>query len=385
MKLCIIAPMFPLPREQPSMGPDNVIYNLVKEIIAIDTELSIDIVTIHNKAKNKFVDERFSNVRVHYYPRSKYLPRNFGDPIIIKKFLKNKNYDIIHSHCTFALARSMNLKVPKVLTLHGIYHIEKKFVKNPLSILMCYDYGTYLLKKILPKLDGFVAISPYVIEELKEIGLDAKIQHVFQINNPIDQSFFEIDINQEHHNNLIFFPAVINARKNQLLAINAVNMIKNQIDNFQLVLTGNCGDDNYLKEINDLVHDNNLTNNVSYLGRVSRDEIMELYHKSSIIYLLSKQETQPLAILEAMATGNPVIASNIKCNSYLVEEGVTGYLVDLNDFEKISQHTIELFTNTDKRMKMAKNARQIAERKYRADVIAKKTLEMYYEILSSIN
>ena len=382
MKICIISSPFPYPNESPQFGPDNVVYNLVKGIIKQNSYISIDIVTILNNVKNEFVDERFPNVNVHYLPHLKYVPRSFGDPIIIKKFLKKHEYDLVHAHYPIALAKVMDMSTPKILTLHGIFHRERNFVKNPLTRLFYHDYNTYMLKKILPKLDGFVAISPYVIDELREMGVYDKMKNIFQINNPIDNSFFDVIPN--HDSNMIFYPARIVERKNQLAAIHVIELVKNNVDKFKLILTGGS-DGEYLEQVNNAISENGLTDVVDYLGKVSRDDILELYSKASIVYLLSNQETQPMSILEAMSTGKPVIASKIKSNEYLVKNDVTGYLVDPNDSKKIAEYTIELLNNKAKRIEMGECARKIAQKQYHPDVIIEQTLKMYEMIIEAQN
>ena len=380
MRLCMISSMFPYPNESPQVGPDNVVYNLVKGIIKQNIDITIDIVTILNDVKEAFEDERFPGVRVHYLPRLKYLSRSFGDPIIIKKFLKMHDYDLVHTHYPIALAKVMHMSTPKILTLHGIYHCERNFVQNPLTRLFYHDYNTHMLKKILPKLDGFVAISPYVIDELKGMDVYDKMKNIFQINNPIDNSFF--DVTPNHDNNMIFYPARITERKNQLAAIHAVELVKKNVDKFKLILTGGS-DRKYLELVNDAISENGLTDITEYLGKVSRDKILELYGKASIVYLLSNQETQPMSILEAMSTGKPVIASNIKSNEYLVKNGVTGYLVDSNDSKTIAQYTVELLNNRDKRIGMGESAKKIAQKQYHPDAIVEQTLKMYEKVIGT--
>lgn len=382
MKLCIISPTFPYPNESPQIGPDNVVYNLVKGIITRNSDISIDIVTILNDVKKAFVDERFPRVRVHYLPRLKCPIRSFGDPIIIKKFLKKHDYDLVHAHYPIALAKVLDTSIPKILTLHAIFHRERNFIANPLTRLFYNDYNTHMLKTILPKLDGFVAISPYVIDELREMGLHNKIKNIFQINNPIDYSFF--NVTPDHDNNIIFYPARITKRKNQLAAIHAIELVKDNVDNFKLIFTGHP-DKIYLEQINDAINEKGLTEFVEYPGKVSRDEILELYSKASIVYLLSNQETQPMSILEAMSAGKPVVASNIKSNEYLVKDGVTGYLVDSNDSKTIAQYTIELLNNKAKRIEMGECARKIAQKQYHPDLIIEQTLKMYEKVMRSHN
>ncbi|WP_177165247.1 glycosyltransferase family 4 protein [Methanococcoides vulcani] len=379
MKVCYIGE-FPLPNHSPGAGPENVLYNLVKGICKSNNNIDVSIVTIRNDVTNPFTHEYFSNVPVHYIPSFKLLPRSFGDPIKIRKFIEENDFDLIHAHYPIALAKIMDMDIPKILTLHGIFHIEKKFVKNPLTRLLYHDYNTYMLKKILSKLDGFVAISPYVIDILKEMNTYDKMNGIFQINNPIDELFFSISSTKKDKSNFIIYPARITERKNQLAAIEVIKLVKEKVPDVKLILTGGS-DKTYLEKVNESIIKNNLTQNVEYLGKVSRDKILELYQKASIVYLLSNQETQPMSIIESMATGTPVIVSKINSNKYLVENGVNGYLMDQNDPEKIAECTVELLANKEKRVKMGECARHIAQNKYNSDIIVEQTLEMYKKIL----
>jgi len=380
MKLCIIA-SFPLPGKSPSSGPDSVVFNFVQAICDIDKSIKIDIVTISNDVKKEFIDILLPNVRVHYLPSHKYLSRSFGDPIIIKKFFGKHSFDIIHAHYPIALSLIMKIDTPKVLTLHGIFHIEKKFVANPFVRFFYHDYNTYMLKQILPKLDGFVAISPYVIDVLNEMKLYNKIKRVYLINNPIDKLFFNAKTKIEA-NNVIFYPAGIRKLKNQIAAIRAIKQVYSEIRDLKLILAGGY-DKKYFKTIFNEIIKYKLTDVVEYKGVLSKDEILEYYNKSSIVYLLSNQEVQPMVIIEAMVTGTPVIASNIESISYLIEHGVTGYLVDPNDSKKVAEYSIDLLTNLNKRRVMGNNAKELARKKYNPDIIMQQTLEMYQEILNS--
>lgn len=376
MDICFIGE-FPLPDNSPSTGPESVLFNLVTRISDVDKTINIKVISINNYIKQAIVTEYSCNVCVYYFPKLKFLSRSLGDPIIVKKFLEKHSFDIIHAHYPIALARIMDLDTPKVLTLHGIFHMEKKFVASPLVRLFYYDYNMYMLKKILPKIEGFVAISPYVIEVLKEINIYYQIKNIFQINNPIDKSFFNV---VSSPTNIIFYPAGITKLKNQMAAIKAVKLVKKNIDEIKLILAGNA-ETNYLKIIFNEVRLNNLNDSVDYLGILSRNEIIEIYKKSSIVYLFSKQEVQPMAIIEAMAVGIPVIASNIKSIQYLVKDGVTGYLVDPNDSKTIAKYTIDLLRDSKKRSLMGQNANKIAENLFDVDRIVKQTLKMYHIIL----
>ncbi len=380
VKICFIGD-FPLPNNSPNAGPENVLYNLVKNM-SLNQKIDITILTIHSTVKDSFVHEYFPKVQVHYFARLNLLPRIFGDSVIVRKFIESNTFDLIHAHYPTALTKIIDMEVPIVLTLHGMFHIEKKFARKSLSHILYSDYNMLILKKILPKLDGFVAISPYVIDVLQELNLYDEMNSIFQINNPIDDVFFSNTIN-EQDNNLIYYPARIIERKNQLAAIEAIKIVKEKIPDVKLIMTGSS-DKIYLKKVNEAIVKNNITANVEYLGSVSREKIINLYGKTSIVYLLSHQETQPMSIIESMASGTAVIASNINSNRYVVENGVTGYIVKNNDYEKIAKYTIELLEKSNQRFKFGENAKETAIKKYHPDVVVKQTLEMYETVVNKL-
>jgi glycosyltransferase involved in cell wall biosynthesis len=385
MKLCLVTSIFPLPGESPSVGPDNVVFNLIKGLKKLKPDISIEVVTIRKDINHLIIDDRlFPNVRIHYYPGFKFLPRSLQDPIIVKKFVKQYDFDIIHSHSPVALAKILDFDTPKILTLHGIYWKEKLYVKNLFLRLSFYNYNTYMFKKIFSKVDAFIAISPYVLDEIKSMNISGNYPMIFQINNPIDDSFFMNPSNKKT-NNIIFHPGVIRSLKNQITSINVINTIKDEIPDLKLILAGSISESKYFKKIHSIVNENNLFNNVEYLGSVSRSEMLDLYSKSSIVYLLSNHEVQPMVVLEAMATGTPVIASNLKSISNLIDDGVTGYLVDPQDKKKIVELTLDLLKNENRRSIMGNQAKEVAKRKFSSDIIAKQTLDMYDSILSSKN
>lgn len=375
MNIAQIIPDFPLPGESPYLGPANVVYNLVSGLNNIEPSLSIDIITVNDNVKNYFCSQLLPGVVVHYCPKSEFLSRTVGDPFIVRRVLNSSDYDIIHSHSSSALAFCNELKCPKILTAHTIFYEEKKYEKSMLVKYGYYNLNSFIFKKMLSKIDGFIAISPYVIDELKNIGVYNNIKNIFQINNPIDTSYLEVPLYQ-NESNIIYYPAKIIERKNQLSAIKSIALVKKEIDDFKLFLSGGY-DINYLAKINSEIKKNKLENFVEYKGKVPRNEILQLYQNASLVYLLSYQETQPVSLIESMATGNPSIASNIPSNKYLIDEGITGNLVNYNDYDKISDLTIKLLDDKHLRTKIGLNAKEKAKKMHHPSVIAEKTLNVY--------
>lgn len=100
------------------------------------------------------------------------------------------------------------------------------------------------------------------------------------------------------------------------------------------------------------------------------DRAKEVIANSTLLLSTSRyREGLPRIILEAMALGKPVIASDIIGNKDVVQDGVTGYLVDVDDLDGFSRKIIELVDNEQKIIELGKNARNICVKRYDSKVI----------------
>ena len=100
------------------------------------------------------------------------------------------------------------------------------------------------------------------------------------------------------------------------------------------------------------------------------------------IFQASRQEVAPMCIAEAMAAGKPVVATNICGIPYMVDNGKTGFLFEPRDVQPLTEKIIALLQDDDLRHKMGKRAKEVAKKRWSADIIAKKTVNVYKEILS---
>ena len=281
--------------------------------------------------------------------------------------------DIVHSHDLYEVFPWIKQRVPTVLTLHGIFWKERLHSRN-LYMKLYYWLAEKRLKLYFEKLAGFIAISPYVIKELISKGFNTYKVHL--IENPISEEFFKLNKND---NSIILYPAKISPRKNQLTFLKAINLIKREIQDFKIYFTGS-GDVKYYKILNNFIQINDIKN-VVFLGKVPYSKMLELYSMACVVVLVSYQETQPMAILESMASGTPVLASNIIQNRYIITSGKNGILVDPNNPVDIAEHLKMLIEDNKLRKKLGKNARREAEKRWKADIIAKNLLKLYISLL----
>lgn len=105
---------------------------------------------------------------------------------------------------------------------------------------------------------------------------------------------------------------------------------------------------------------------VTLLGTVSESEVMELLSNADGFLLTSvgKGEAWPVAVMEAMGAGLPVISSIIGATPEMITEGFDGFLVPQRDEEAISEKIIELARDTNLRARVGSAARTTAQERF---------------------
>lgn len=121
--------------------------------------------------------------------------------------------------------------------------------------------------------------------------------------------------------------------------------------------------------------------NVEFVGFRMGDELVQLYRGARAVLLPSRvQENFPLALLEAMAAGKPVIASDVGGVSEIVEDRVNGLLVKPIDLQGWVEAIMRLAYDEDLRLVMARAARDTIEKRFHIDDHYRRLMTIYEEV-----
>lgn len=118
-----------------------------------------------------------------------------------------------------------------------------------------------------------------------------------------------------------------------------------------------------------------------FLGRC--ENIGALLQLSDVCVLSSKAEGFSNAILEYMAAGRPVVATNVGGAAEAVVEGETGYLVESGNDEMMAQRIISLLREPERAQAMGESGQRIVEQKFSCEAQLKRTEELYTRLLSA--
>ncbi|HMJ26408.1 MAG TPA: glycosyltransferase [Pyrinomonadaceae bacterium] len=142
-----------------------------------------------------------------------------------------------------------------------------------------------------------------------------------------------------------------------------------------------AGEGELMESLRKLAADLGIKDDVFFLGRC--DNVADLLFASDIGVLSSKAEGFANAILEYMAAGLPVIATDVGGAREAIAEGETGYLVASGDDEKMAERIIEVLDEPSRARAMGERGKLIAAEKFSCDRHLQNTLELYDELLST--
>jgi glycosyltransferase involved in cell wall biosynthesis len=117
-------------------------------------------------------------------------------------------------------------------------------------------------------------------------------------------------------------------------------------------------------------------------GSLRHSEIPEIYRKYGVFVAPSRVEAQGVSMCEAMASGLPVVATNIGGIPEFVRNGVDGYLVPANNPKALLEAIRKIGSDTELHRLMSRNAREQAERVFSAEVICAKEISVMQEAIS---
>jgi len=121
---------------------------------------------------------------------------------------------------------------------------------------------------------------------------------------------------------------------------------------------------------------------VTMAGR--RDDMPSVYASFDVIVSSSRQEGLPMAILEGMASGRPLVASAVGDVPTVVQDGQTGLLVPAEDVERLAAAIMELLRDPPKRARFGAAAKQLVEDQYSAKRMTADYLRVYVEAIAAV-
>jgi len=349
------------------------IYNLANGLKNIeDTE--VHILSITNLVSK---DYHFQLDNIYYHlihSENKYLNVISFFYKEIQKIIKQIKIikpDIIHAQSRgyFTLAAMLS-KFPVVVTNHGqLQEHYKALGKKDFRYFISIFYEKWVNKKM----QYCIGVSPNCINDcIKYLPKN----NIFLIENAINPVFFKERLLEDQ--NTILFVGSITPLKQVIELILAISKVENC--KLKLVYQGYLP--SYFEEIKQLIINLNIENKVIFLGQKNQLELAEEISKCTALCLPSKYESFGMVLAEAMAVGKPVIASDIEGPGFIVKHKHNGLLFQTGNVDELSGCISKLINDKLFATELAQNAKKDAIERFSSESVAKKTFQVYKQILN---
>lgn len=297
----------------------------------------------------------------------------------IRKLVLKEEYDIVHTHTPVASAvvrlACKGIEKTKVFyTAHGFHFLKG----GPLFNWLTY----YPIEKFLSRYtDTLITINN---EDFSIAQRKFKMKHLYLINGVgVDlEKFHPVSVDEklvikkrlglEVDKKYLICIGELNTNKNQILLINMMEAISKQREDLVLLLVGSGQLENKLQQ---LVIDKGLEQFIQLLGY--RKDIADLLRASDLALSSSKREGLPVNLIEAMATGLPLIVTDCRGNRDLVENNRNGFIVPINDELAFVNSIIEILEDKQLMDQMSKESQKMVK-KFDKGLVESSILETYY-------
>lgn len=286
----------------------------------------------------------------------------------IKKVFKEIKPQIVHTHASLSARIAAKLSGIKtvIATRHCIEPVGKfpvSFVKSILNNTLC---------------DIYIAVSKAVAENLEKSGIDKK--KIRQINNGVekiealsDEEKLKIKEKYGIGNEFVFgiFARLEEVKGHRYFIDAAKKYLEYGLPAKFLIVGNGSLEEELKKQAED-------SPEIIFTGYVN--DTKELLNITDVNVLASESEAMSLAILEAMSLGKPTIATNVGGNPQIVENGRNGLLTEFSDSEGMKNAFIKFYADREFFNACSKNAEEIYNQKYTAEVMVKNLEKLYMEV-----
>ena len=302
---------------------------------------------------------------------------NFCAVFQLIELIKKNHYQIVHCHTAVAaavtrLAAGMMGKDKPIIiyTTHGFHFCRgASFLRWLLYFPIEYYLSKYTDVLITINQEDYRIAKKFKTKELRflpGVGIDLSRFYPDQrIRNRLrGQLGVENDVF------VLVSVCELIPRKNVIAVIRALSEMKRrgQLGKFQYWICGSGPQEKWLKK---QVKKKDLTKFVQFLGQ--REDVQNIDRAADAFILLSRQEGLPVAVMEAMASGLPVICSNVRGCRDLIQSGENGLLIGSDRVERVIQAIQQLQFSDGLRRRLSdaslKSIQQYDEKKTVSDVL----------------
>ncbi len=368
-------------------GAGNATAYILREFSKI-SELELDLITssIDDKYHLEKVGE---NIRVHRLPIGKskdklhfqsqkeLLVYTWRAYFFAQKLFRENNYDLTHSFFGVPCGALswffwQRKKVPYIISLRGSdvpgYSERFKFI---------YKILTPVIVRIWREAAAVVANSAQFKALAKKSAPQQKIKIITNGIDAEEFSFRNIDSRRDKFK--IICVTRLTPRKGINYIIEAVELLKKRGLEVELEIIGNG---NAEKDLQEIVKRKKLSDRMKFLGRVEHSRLPEYYRNANVYVSASLNEGMSNTMLEALASGLPIIATETGGTEEMVKDGQNGFVIEMKSAEDIADKVETISRDFELEKKMSEHSRRLAE-EMSWENIAREYFKLYKRVVKN--
>lgn len=341
----------------------------------VEKNYLLRLIFLNQAQKNKL--QSSSNLKIFYLlPPSQVTIRRFLN------VLSKNDLDLIQinfaSFFPIAFLRKIVFKTPYVLTLHGL---PQPALESSLKIKVAYSVECIMVRFALRYASATVCVSKYVQQLLKvRYHSDSTvIYHGFDIKKiiKINKQEAKKQLGYKENDPIILFVGTLSSYKDPLTLLNGFSKVLPSIS-AKLIMVGNG-------ELSDKVKQTigklGIQNNVSLFETIPQEELTKCYNAADIFVLPTVNEAFGIVLLEAMAFGVPILASNTgACQEVAADAGV---YFNQGDSSVLAEKILHLLKDKDLCSKLTEAGLARVESKFSVEDMALQYSSLFEKVLSS--
>lgn len=276
----------------------------------------------------------------------------------LRKEIRKGNVDVAHIHMSHKGSFSRKYYIHRLCRRYGVADIIHLHSSGFVGF---YDNASESKKKkirsLLTECSCVVALGKEWEERVRRIAPNAKIK---VMNNTVHIP--DMCTNQDVDCVSFLYLGVLVKRKGVIDLLKAIKRLKvdGVLDEkkvaFNIGGSGECE-----SELKAYVRENSLEAFVHFLGWVAGEEKIKQLQSNQVLVLPSYNEGLPIAILEAISYGMPVVATDVGSVAEAVHNGENGFLYNAGDIDALTEALNGLISSDSLRTKMGDNSRKLAE------------------------
>jgi D-inositol-3-phosphate glycosyltransferase len=321
----------------------------------------------------------------------------------IERFAREKgiHYDLVHSHYWMSGIAAQQLKthwnVPVIHMYHTLGLMKNRVAQSPAEMEGEYRIqGEYRVMEMADRIVAATLAEQAQLHFLYHANQDkiviippgVDISHFYPI--PADEAKCAIGVPDTDR--MLLFVGRIEPLKGIETLIRAIALMRqagvtDQHPHYLAVIGGDPNAspidmDSEMVRLQQLSSELGLEDLILFLGKRSQSSLPYYYSAAEVLIMPSHYESFGMVALEAMACGTPVVASQVGGLAFLIQDGVTGYVVPGGDPLALSERLTELITRPELRQQLGEQASAYA-RNYSWDNIASRVIEVYDDLLGA--